>query len=197
MKKSLLISALAGLTSLVFAPQAQAISLGYNDLYSIGSIEKGTPDSDAAQVFVLNILLDLSAGNDQVVPTPSGAPPGANSSYTFDRTGNFQPGTTYPNAVVDDAVSGDATAGTIDLDGGFLYLLAKYGNKKVPGTSNPAFYVWYVGGLSGDVSIPTSGLSHLTAYNPSTSVPDGGTTLLLLGTGLSALGLARRKFRKR
>ena len=57
--------------------------------------------------------------------------------------------------------------------------------------------VWYVGDLSGTITIPgvdgQYGLSGWTLFGPGgQGVPDGGTTVMLLGAALSALGMARR-----
>jgi hypothetical protein len=60
--------------------------------------------------------------------------------------------------------------------------------------------LWYVGGLSGVITIPAFGLdgqdyglSGWTLFGPGVpGVPDGGTTVMLLGAALGALGMARR-----
>ncbi len=57
--------------------------------------------------------------------------------------------------------------------------------------------VWYVGDLSGIITIPATaggyGLSGWTLFGPGVpGVPDGGTTAMLLGAALSVLGVARR-----
>ena len=57
--------------------------------------------------------------------------------------------------------------------------------------------VWYVGNLSGVISIPgtfgENSLSGWTLFGPGVpGVPDGGTTVMLLGTALGALGVVRR-----
>ncbi len=99
-------------------------------------------------------------------------------------------------AVVSGAVRDESNT-SISLGTGYLYLLAKYGNNKVPGTSGPAFYVWYVGDLSGDVSVPAKGLSHISLYDPAGShVPDGGLTVLMLGSALAGLGMIARRIKK-
>jgi len=53
---------------------------------------------------------------------------------------------------------------------------------------------------SADFEVPGNGadsLSHLTVFCcPGTSVPDGGTTVMLLGLALSGLGAARRYLKK-
>ena len=89
---------------------------------------------------------------------------------------------------------------SVELGTGYTYLKAKYGDTMV---------VWYVAGLTGDHTIPLEcgagtafcdvigsggSLSHWIAYNPgTTSVPDGGTTLSLLGLGMLGLGYLRMR----
>jgi len=51
--------------------------------------------------------------------------------------------------------------------------------------------------LTGAQTVPTTGplgygLSGWTLYGGTTTVPDGGTTVMLLGAALGALGIARR-----
>jgi hypothetical protein len=83
---------------------------------------------------------------------------------------------------------------TIDLGAGgvYTYLFAKYDEK------NDNSQVWYVGDLSGMIAIPAlgphnRGLSGWILFGPGTpGVPDGGTTVMLLGAALGALGIARR-----
>ena len=56
--------------------------------------------------------------------------------------------------------------------------------------------VWYVGNLSGIIKIPAIGggccLSGWTLLGTGGAVPDGGTTVMLLGAALGVLGIARR-----
>lgn len=76
----------------------------------------------------------------------------------------------------------------------YSYVLAKYGN---------VAYVYYLGDLApGEYTLdlkyggPTgNGLSHVSWFSaPGTSVPDGGTTALLLGLGLVGMSfIARRR----
>jgi VPDSG-CTERM motif len=83
---------------------------------------------------------------------------------------------------------------TIDLGAGgtYTYLFAKYDGR------NDNSQVWYVGDLSGIITIPANcprnhGLSGWILFGPGTpGVPDGGTTVMLLGAALGALGIARR-----
>jgi hypothetical protein len=77
----------------------------------------------------------------------------------------------------------------------FNYVLAKYGN--APGSLNQASIVWFSPtGFTGDIFVPTQGLSHISVFNSfKKDVPDGGATLMLLGGALVGLGALRRKFR--
>ena len=86
------------------------------------------------------------------------------------------------------------TSTTIDLSAGgvYTYLFAKYDGR------NDNSQVWYVGDLSGIITIPANGprnhgLSGWILFGPGNpGVPDGGTTVMLLGAALGALGIARR-----
>lgn len=178
---------LAGIfaVALLLSVSARAVTLTFGDAYSLGSITPGNPDSDTAQLAVLNQLIDLAGGNDQVA-----------GDYTYDRTFNFQPGTALANATdVGAADRVDSPAITIDVGDGFLYIVAKYGNG-IPGVEKNGFYAWYVAGLTGEITVPEHALSHISAYNPGepgNNVPDGGTTAVLLGVGLVGLSFAARR----
>ncbi len=84
---------------------------------------------------------------------------------------------------------------TIDLNaigGTFTYLFAKYDGQ------NDVSQVWNISGLTGVITIPADGplgygLSGWILFGPTGGgVPDGGTTVMLLGAALGALGMARR-----
>jgi hypothetical protein len=80
---------------------------------------------------------------------------------------------------------------TIDLGTGlYSYLFAKYDGP------NFGAEVWYVGNLSGIITIPATaggyGLSLWKLFGPGVGVPDGGATVMLLGAALAVLGTARR-----
>jgi hypothetical protein len=96
-----------------------------------------------------------------------------------------------PQAAWDGHLSG--TGATINLGAGglYTYLFAKYDGP------NYGSEVWYVGNLSGVITVPaTAGgvdLSGWTLFRgEGGQVPDGGTTVMLLGAALGALGIARR-----
>ncbi|HEU5238609.1 MAG TPA: VPDSG-CTERM sorting domain-containing protein, partial [Pyrinomonadaceae bacterium] len=96
-----------------------------------------------------------------------------------------------PTAVLAGHVNGTSTSINLGAGGLYTYLFAKYDGP------NYGSEVWYVGDLSGTITIPGSaggyGLSGWTLFGPGTpGVPDGGTTVMLLGAALGALGMARR-----
>jgi hypothetical protein len=96
-----------------------------------------------------------------------------------------------PNA--DANIVAEGTSITIDLGAGgvYAYLFAKYDGR------NDNSQVWYVGNLSGIITIPANGprnrgLSGWILFGQGTlGVPVGGTTVMLLGAALGALGIAR------
>jgi hypothetical protein len=114
----------------------------------------------------------------------------ANGQSYFIVNGRPHFGTTLPNAVF--VTNGTST--TINLganaNGLYTYLFAKYDGP------NAGSVVWYVRNLSGKITIPSTwngyGLSGWTLFSGGVGVPDGGTTVMLLGAALGALGLVRR-----
>jgi hypothetical protein len=89
-------------------------------------------------------------------------------------------------------IKDDTGNNVVDLGtGGFTYLLAKYDGPS--GGSE----IWNVQGLTGGYTIPLTwengqglGLSHWTLFGGGGQVPDGGTTVMLLGAALGGLGMA-------
>jgi hypothetical protein len=157
---------------------AQADPLDFDDAYDLGSVTPGEPSSIAEERAYINHLVGMAvntsetfAFHDYVRKSVScGTCPAATGGIKYD-TGN----------------------NVVDLGtGGFTYLLAKYDGPS--GGSE----VWNVQGLTGIVTIPlfwengTLGLSHWTLFGGAGGVPDGGTTVMLLGAALGALGMARR-----
>lgn len=103
-----------------------------------------------------------------------------------------------PDAKLDGALKDESGNNLIDVTG-FEYLLAKYGGNA---------FVWRVGELSGVQELPTNlgncgrgggvnncGLSHSTLFHNPAFVPEGGTTLSLLGLGLFGVGILGRRVR--
>ena len=122
---------------------------------------------------------------------------------------------TTTGAVVESGFSDGTTAISINLSqtGTFQYLVATYGDSDDP---NGGVAVWNISGLTGTIQIyryakpemanghPTGNLlgsntmqqgyfliTSWTLLNP-TGVPDGGTTVMLLGTALGVLAVVRR-----
>ena len=90
------------------------------------------------------------------------------------------------------ALRGTGTRINLGTQGTYAYLFAHYG-----GPGGGTGEVWYVGDLSGVINIPSiafgHGLSGWALFTaPGGAVPDGGTTVMLLGAALGALGVARR-----
>jgi hypothetical protein len=171
--------------ALVFTALSSAFAvptLTIGDSRDLGLISKNQPADPSSSAGFMNILLDqpLNSG-----PTVIGA-----NNYT--RTGVG--GISYPDAIYSGVEFGSNVT-NIDLGSGYLYLLAKYDGQ------NWGSQVWYVGGLTGSITIPLNGngtqfaVSHTYLYNPtSTSVPDGGMTAVMLGFSFCGLGLVGRFF---
>lgn len=112
---------------------------------------------------------------------------------TFTRTNNVF--ANLPNADANIIAQGTTTTINLGTGGVYTYLFAKYDGQ------NDFSQVWYVGNLSGTLTIPADGplghgLSGWILFGPGTpGVPDGGTTAMLLGAALGALGMARRFLR--
>jgi len=152
---------------------ARALTIG--DAQELGFVNFGIPSGDADRTLYVNHLIGMSLGATDLA-----------DGQTYTRSNNvFSP---LPTAVF----SLNGTSTTIDLGTGlYTYLFAKYDGP------NYGSEVWYVGNLSGIITIPATGgqygLSGWTLFDPTgTTVPDGGTTVMLLGAALGTLGMARR-----
>ena len=163
---------------LALAPHASALLIG--DTHDLGLIDKNFPADPYSSAGFIDTLLDQPLGSG---PTTIGG-------NTYTRTANDPLSGAYPDAVF--AVDLGATT-SIDLTGGYLYLLAKYDGP------NWGSQIWYVGDLTGTITIPQFpiddkyAVSHVFLYNgPARGVPDTGTTLMLLAAGLGGLILLRR-----
>ena len=161
---------------LAFSHNASALTIG--DPQELGFVSFGIPSGDADRLIYVNHLVGMALGTTDKAD---------GQSYTRSNN-NFG---TLPTAVLAGHVSGTST--TIDLgSGNFSYLFAKYDGP------NYGSEVWFVGNLSGIITIPATaggyGLSGWTLFGPGgpNGVPDGGTTVMLLGAALGALGIARR-----
>jgi VPDSG-CTERM motif len=177
--KLALVSAAFCSVMLAFSPNANAIPLTIGDAHELGFVDRARPFTISSATLFLNTMIGLSVGGSTHVIVN-----GHDNLVT--RSNNaFHP---LPTAVF--ALTGHGT--TVDLGTGlYSYLFAKYDGP------NFGAEAWYVGNLSGIITIPaTAGgynLSLWKLFGPGVpGVPDGGTTIMLLGTALGALGMARR-----
>lgn len=178
--------------------QAAPINLTVGDAFYLGFYTPPEPASLADEAGYINTLLGLGPGGSLVVPDHP-------KDRTFTRQQSTLVATSLPLAVVPGAAKvnipdGSPYTGTAINVTGFTYLVGKYDGQNAGG------YVWLVSGLT-EVTIPTKlgnltstkgsthALSHYSLFNPTTSVPDGGMTLMLLGGALVGLEGLRRRFR--
>jgi len=161
-------------TMLAFTPNTKALTIG--DEHELGFVEFGIPSGDQDRTDYVNHLIGMALGTtDQAL------------GQTFTRSNNDFGA--LPTAVF--ALNGTSTSIDLGAGGLYTYLFAKYDGP------NYGSEVWYVGDLSGVITIPATaggyGLSGWTLFGPGTNgVPDGGTTAMLLGMAFGALGMARR-----
>ena len=159
-------------------------NLTFNDVHVVGTVTPATPANPANVADYINFMINLAPGSSGTFHNPPHTQSITRSTNLF---------ASLPNALVPGAVPGTGT--TIDLGAGgvYSYLFAKYDGQ------NDISQVWYVGNLSGIITIPQLGplgygLSGWILFPPggTPSVPDGGTTVMLLGAALGVLGMARR-----
>jgi hypothetical protein len=181
-KLALLSAALCALM-LAFTPNAKALE--FDDQYVVGTTTPGG-GSESEEASYINFMISLGLGGE-----------GDFSNQHITRSTNVfanLPTASAVGAVKNESPVNDNGVVNIDLGavGTYSYLFAKYDGQ------NDVSVVWYVGDLGGLITIPFIGpgghaLSHYTLFLGSGGqVPDGGTTVMLLGTALGALGMARR-----
>jgi VPDSG-CTERM motif len=172
--KIALLSAVFCAAMLAFNPNARALTIG--DDHELGFVEFGIPSGDADRTAYVNHLIGMALGSQDDA-----------LGQHFTRSNNdFGP---LPTAVF--ALNGTGTSIDLGAGGLYTYLFAKYDGP------NFGAEVWYVGDLSGIITIPATaggyGLSGWTLFTGGgNGVPDGGTTVMLLGAALGSLGMARR-----
>jgi hypothetical protein len=179
--KLAMLSAVVCAVTLAFTNNASAdADLGFfPDPHVVGTISPGAPADPADVATYINFMIALAPGGS-----------GTFAGQTITRSTNLFG--SLPQASAVGSVSG--TGGTIDLNaigGTFTYLFAKYDGP------NDNSVVWNISGLTGVLTIPLEGpngygLSGWILFGPTGGVPDGGTTVMLLGAALGALGMARR-----
>jgi len=168
----------------------------------------GQADRDAAMTNQI-LSMGLGAQTTAIINGDS-----AFYSRSFNNFGSL-PAATATGAVTATGIQDGNTAVTVNLGTGYQYLFVAYDGP------NGSAAVFNVGGLTGTVDLyryakaeldangnPTGNLigsnvaaqgfklmTGWTLLNPTGVVPDGGTTVMLLGAALGALGMVRRKLK--
>jgi hypothetical protein len=180
-KLALVCTAFCAAAMLAFTNNANAdATLGFfPDTHVVGTISPGAPADPADVATYINFMIAL--------PSPgSGTFAGQNITRTSNSFGSL------PTATATGSVSGGGTTIDLSVFGTFTYLFAKYDGQ------NDLSQVWNISGLTGIITIPADGplgygLSGWILFNQTgPPTPDGGTTVMLLGAALGALGMARR-----
>jgi hypothetical protein len=213
MKIKYLAAALISLAGLGLTQRADAIlEMTYNNGSSqssanlFGTVIPGTQSGGQVDrdVLMVNQLVSMTAGQQGTftVNGDSGL-----YSRSFNNFGT-PPTAVAAGAVINQgSIADGTTAVTVSLGTGFTYLVAAYDGP------NGSVAVFNVAGLTGSVDLyryamrdGTTGnligsntmaqgffrMTGWTLLNPTGSVPDGGTTVMLLGMAFGALGMARR-----
>ncbi len=165
-------------------PLPPSINLTIGDQHELGQAQPPTPEGDADITQYVNFMIGLSLGGSGHVII------GPHNILVTRSMNNF--GSLPGPATL--ALRGTGTMINLGTQGTYSYLFAHYG-----GPGGGFAEVWYVGDLSGTISIPATGLGHgLSGWAlfsaPGGAVPDGGTTVMLLSAALSVLGVVRRFF---
>jgi len=189
MKSITKLSALAA--ALVAVGNISAVSI--NSDYLFGKADKGSPSSIAREEERLEYFIGTYNGD---VPAPT---PPDSETYTTYLTPPSVPAPDLPlwDSTSTAQIGGGWTSQNIDVTG-WTYLMVKW--------SDNAYY-YYVGGLTGthtivnDVEFNKNGVAQNASHyrffgpEPTTDVPDAGSSVILLGGALAALaGMSR--FRK-
>lgn len=165
---------------LAFANDAKALAIG--DRHELGQADPRVRQGQAAITQYVNFMLGLSLGGSDHVSI-------GHSDILVTRSMNdFGP---LPNAAAPTR-RGMGTTINLGTQDTYDYLFVQYGGRH-GGTAQ----VWYVGDLTGVISIPSIAFAHRPSgwalfTTPNGVVPDGGTTVMLLGAALGILGVVRR-----
>ena len=182
-KKLAMLSGAFCVAILAFSHNASALTIG--DTHELGQARPPVPEGDADITQYVNFMIDLAPGGSGHVII------GPHNILVTRSTNDFGQLPGPPTL----ALRGTGTTVNLGLTGGtYDYLFAHYG-----GPRGGFAEVWDVGNLSGSISIPAIGFGHgLSGWALFTAagraVPDGGTTAMLLGAALGALGMVRRFF---
>src|SRR4030095_9473163 len=147
-KLALLCTVLAG-ALLAFSHNARALTIG--DAHELGFVNFGIPSGDQDRLNYVNHLIGMALNTTDSA-----------FGQTFFRSGNSFG--SLPQAVLAGHVNGTSTSINLGAGGLYTYLFAKYDGP------NYGSEVWYVGDLSGIITIPATagryGLSGWTLFGP-------------------------------
>lgn len=193
--KKLICLILATAAVIGFTQRAEAIAFTFTDARTLGFVYAGNLNANAStDETLINGLLATGLGVNMPPTFPTGG-----AVPTYFRTLNDPLAGSYPAAVYANLEFGPSVT-HLTLTGTYEYLLAKYDGP------NSYRVVWYVGDLAAgtEVDIPKYfsdypgpgnqyAVSHTRAFNEkSNGVPDGGSTVMLLGAVIVTAGVARR-----
>src|SRR4029077_13920740 len=133
-KFALLLTAIAA-ALLTFTPSARSLTIG--DAHELGFVNFGIPSGDSDRLTYVNHLIGMIPGTSDKA-----------DGQTYFRSGNNF-GSLAP-AVLGALVDGTSTSINLGTGGTYLYLFAKYDGP------NYGSEVWYVGDLSGVITIPAT-----------------------------------------
>lgn len=158
-----------------------SINLAIGDQHELGQVQPAIPEGDADITQYVNFMIGLSLGGSGHVII------GPHNNLVTRSMNDFGP---LPGPATL-ALRGTGTSVNLGTQGTYDYLFAHYG-----GPQGGFAEVWYVGNLSGVISIPDVGLGHglsgWALFTTGGAVPDGGATVMLLGAALGALGIVQR-----
>jgi VPDSG-CTERM motif len=162
-------------------PMPPSVALSIGDSHELGQVLFGIPTGDADITQYVNFMIGLPLGGSGHVVINGHDNLITRSNNSFG-----------PLGTATLALRGTGTSVDLGAQGTYSYLFAKYDGP------NKGSEVWFVGDLSGVISIPATwgryGLSGWALFTSPHAAPDGGATVMLLGTALGALGMARRFF---
>jgi hypothetical protein len=167
-------------------PAPLTTDLTFDDAHELGSILNDFPEGLGDRIKMVNFLLTLALGasGNEIINGHD-----ALETRTFNVFAGLEP------AVKAGFKNGGQT--TIDLGstaGVYCYLFAKYSG----GDQVSDRFVWFVGDLTGLITIPELGPNgrHLGDWTllqcRAVGVPDGGATVMLMGLGFGLIGAVRR-----